>query len=122
MNSLSLCFAFFFSLVNSVPDENVLWRRVVEFPFIRAAAKVSRPPAGGTGGLHGLGVRPLMCHDSASEGCDVWHFEPGLTRTCLRDSTEAKLSELHAEFPEALELHCICWASHICPRRRSMLL
>ena len=80
---MSWCFSFFFSLVNSVPDQNGLWRRVIEFPLIRAAAKVSRPPAGGTGGLHGLGVRPLMCYGSASEDCDVWRFEPSMLRGYL---------------------------------------
>ena len=94
----------------------------MEFPFVRAAAKVSRPPAGGTGGLHGRGVRPLTCHDSASEDCDVWHFDLSLRQSCHWDSPEADSSQLRAELPEALELHCICWASHILPSRRSMLL
>ena len=62
---MSLCFAFFFSLANSVPDESAHEQLVVEFPFIRAAAKVSCPPAGGTGGLHGRGVRPF----DAPPGC-----------------------------------------------------
>ena len=96
--------------------------RFLEFLFVQAAARVSRPPAGGTGGLHGLGVRPLTCHDSARQDCDVWHFDLSLQRTYLLDSPEADSSQLRAEFSEALELHCICWASHIFPSRRSVLL
>ena len=72
---MSLWFAFFFSLANSVPYRGVLGRGVIEFLFIRAAAKVSRPPAGGTGGLQRLGVRPLMCGDSARDDCDVRHLK-----------------------------------------------
>ena len=81
---MGLCICLL-SLAGSVP-----YGQALEQPgspafgcFFRAAARVRRPPAGGTGGLHELSVRPLTRHSSASEDSDAWHFALSLAGSHL---------------------------------------